>query len=373
MNWHVSVLRCPTYDRELIFEKVHESLSFFGGIGSLVKANQKVLLKPNMLSAKGPENGITTHPLILEAMVREVQSAGAEVWIGDSPSGAIKTVKRCWENTGFLEVAEKTGARLVHFEAEGSIEKKGITRNYHIAKAVFEADVVINLPKFKTHGFALYTGAIKNLYGTLPGFQKATFHKMYPHPASFSEIIVDLYALIKPGFHLMDGILGMEGNGPSTGDLRQVGLMLASTNGIALDTIASHIMGFEEEEIDAIRIAAKRGLGPAKVSDIQVMGLELAEARIPDFNLPSNHLMKLVPTFLVRWVGKFLWVRPYADHERCTHCQLCAKGCPVGAIQMVDGYPVMDYSRCINCMCCNESCPSNAIVQKLSRLARLFG
>ena len=373
MKSKVAIVQCFDYDKEKVFQAVHKALEYFGGIEAMVQAGQNVLLKPNMLSAKAPERGITTHPVILEAMVREVQTAGGNAWIGDSPAGAIKGIKRYWEKTGFLDVAERTGARLISFEADGSIDKQVENRIYHIAKAVHEADVVINLPKFKTHGFALYTGAIKNLYGTLPGFQKACFHKSHPHPANFSNIIVDLYDIIKPVFHLMDGILGMEGNGPSTGDLRQVGLILAAQDGIALDTIASHIMGFQEDEIDAIRIAGERGIGMAKRNQIEVLGNTLDTVQISDFNLPSNHLMKLVPEFLVKWVGKFLWVRPYANRELCTHCKLCAEGCPVKAIQMVDGYPVMDYKKCINCMCCNESCPSNAIIQKLSWLAKKIG
>lgn len=368
----VSIIRCADYEKEKVFQAVHEVLEVLGGMSSYVKSGQTVLLKPNMLSAKAPEQAVTTHPTVLEAVVNEVQRVGGKVWIGDSPSGVLKGVERCWENTGFLNVAEKTGSRLIKFEAAGTLVRERNGRKYHIAKAVLEADVIINLPKFKTHGFTLYTGAIKNLYGTLPGFQKALYHKALPHPDKFSQILVDLYDIIRPVLHLMDGITGMEGNGPSTGNRRNVGLLLASEDGIALDAVSSAIMGFKTGEVDAIRLAAGESLGETKLDHIHIPQGDLKNYIIRDFNLPSNRLMKFVPAFLVRWAGNFLWVRPKADFLKCTGCALCAKGCPVQAIDMIENHPVMDYSKCINCLCCNESCPENAIYQELSWLAKWF-
>jgi uncharacterized protein (DUF362 family)/Pyruvate/2-oxoacid:ferredoxin oxidoreductase delta subunit len=373
----VSVVRCDRYEPELVAERVHAALEHLGGLGLFVKSGQKVLLKPNMLSAKAPERAITTHPSVLEAMVREVQALGADASIGDSPSGALKGVKRCWENTGFLSVSERTGAPLVNFEAGGTIIKEIEGNRYHLARSVLEADVVVNLPKFKTHGLTLYTGAIKNCFGTLPGFQKATLHKRFPHPTDFSRVLVDVYAAVRPAVTLMDGVLGMEGNGPATGGLREAGLLFASADGVALDAVAAAVMGFKEGEVDAIRIASQRGIGTAGLADIEIAGEALADVRIPDFKLPSNHLAKLMPPFVARWLGRwlgqFVWVRPRADLNRCTGCAICAHACPVQAIRMVHERPVTDYDKCINCLCCNESCPEGAVIQELSWLARRLG
>jgi len=369
MKSYVAIQRCSDYDKEAVFKAIHDMLELLGGIGNFIHKGQTVLLKPNMLSAKEPERGITTHPVVLEAMIREVRSVGAKVLMGDSPSGAFKGIKRFWENTGFRELADRTKVKLVNFEADGTIIKKTENRTYHLAKSVFEVDAVINLPKFKTHGYTLYTGAIKNIYGTLPGLQKGNFHKQYPHPRNFSEILVDLYGLVKPVLHVMDGILGMEGNGPATGDRRNTGLLLASQDGVALDAVASSLMGFEENEIDAIRLASERGFGESQLQNIDVVGVKREDVQFSDFNLPSNRLVRLIPGFLVRWVTKFLWVRPRADLEKCTGCGVCARSCPVNAIEMVEGFPVTDYHTCINCLCCNESCPEGAVIQEKSWLA----
>ncbi len=370
MNSKVSIIRCKEYDPKEVFNSVHNALELIGGIKRFVQTGQKVLLKPNMLSAKNPKKGITTHPLILEAMIKEVRSAGGEVWIGDSPSGAIKGVKRCWINTGFLDVSERMGVKLINFETSGTETRMINGEEYHFTETVFKADVVINLPKFKTHGFTLYTGCIKNMFGTLPGLQKAFLHKRYPHPESFSKRLVDIYELVLPSLHVLDGILGMEGEGPATGEKRKTGLILASSDGVALDTVASHLMGFGKDEIDTIRMAGERNLGVNNIEKIEILGSKIEDVKFDDFKLPSNRLIKLIPEFLMKLIGKLIWVKPTANKQVCTSCGQCEKSCPVNAIQMVDKYPVIDYYVCINCLCCNETCPEGAIEQRLSWLAR---
>lgn len=370
MNAKVSIIKCKEYNPQKVFEAVHNALELIGGIKSFVKSGEKVLLKPNMLSAKNPERGITTHPLILEAMIQEVRSAGGEVWVGDSPSGAIKGVKRCWINTGFWDIAKKMKVQLINFETGGIKIREIKGEKFHFAESVFNADVVINLPKFKTHGFTLYTGCIKNMFGTLPGLQKAFVHKRYPHPESFSKKLVDIYESVVPTLHLMDGILGMEGEGPATGHKRQTGLLLASTDGVALDTVASHLMGFAENEVDMIRVAGERDLGVNNLEKIEILGNSIDEVKFDDFKLPSNRLIKLIPEILMKLVGKLIWIKPEANKDICSSCGQCERSCPVGAILMVDRYPVIDHKVCINCLCCNESCPEGAIEQKMSWLAR---
>ena len=168
----------------------------------------------------------------------------------------------------------------------------------------------------------------------------------------------------------MDGITGMAGNGPSTGIKKQCGLLAASVDGVALDAVAAHLMGFRENDVDMIRFAGERGLGKWHVRDIEVLGDSLESCLQEDFPLPSNHLTKFVPQFLADLFGGFVWVKPVADPGVCTGCGICAASCPVNAIEMRNNKPVMDYKTCINCLCCDESCPEGAIEQKRSWLAR---
>ena len=368
----ISIVRCGQYELNRVMKAIEKSIDPFGGLRRFIKKGSRVLLKPNMLRASRPEDGVTTHPVFLEAVVRLAQELGADVRIGDSPSAAYKGLPFFWAKTGFQDVVERTGAKLVNFEAEGTTLRKSGGHTFYIANSVFESDVVINLPKLKTHGLTLFTGALKNLYGTLPGLQKTNFHKQFVHPGRFSNVFVHLYGVIRPRLHIMDAITGMSGNGPATGDIRELGLILAGTDGVAMDAAAAQMIGFKPGEVDAVRIAGELGFGESHVDKIQIVGELKTLPEIEKFPLPSNHLSRLVPDFLVRLAGRFLWVRPQVTREKCVGCEVCARNCPVSAIQMEDGFPVMDYSICINCLCCNESCPESAIYQKLSWLARRF-
>lgn len=368
----VAISRCAAYDLSRITTSLDKLIDQLGGIDCFVSSGQKVLVKPNMLSAKSPDAAVTTHPVLLEAVILLVQQSGGIVSIGDSPSAVYKGLKRYWENTGYREVAERTGVRLLNFEAGGTLRQEINGRVYHIARDVMEADVVINLPKMKTHGLTLYTGAVKNVYGCVPGFQKALYHKQFPHPDDFSEILLDVFACVQPALTIMDAICAMEGNGPSTGTPRDVGLLLASDNGVSLDAVANFIMGYGDDEVATTHLAGKRGLGETRMSKIEIFGETLEAVRIKNYVLPSNHVLFYLPKWLLRWLGRFLWVKPRTDLSRCTGCSVCAEACPVDAIKMEKGIPITDYGTCINCLCCNESCPESAVYQEYSSLARLF-
>ncbi len=368
----VTVARCARYELERVRALVHRLLEPLGGIGGFVRSGDVVLLKPNMLSAKDPNRAVTTHPVVVEAVAREVQEIGGEVWIGDSPPQP-NDIRQYWKATGLQEVAERTGARLVSFETSGVAQKELGNWAYHLALPVLEADVIINLPKLKTHNLTLLTAAVKNMFGCVPGGEKGNFHRWAPHPDDFAERLVDVYELTKPQLTVLDGIVGMHGNGPASGDAAPMGILAASASAPAVDLLAARALGFTEEEIGTITAAARRGLGPGRLSEIDVKLIDGADLTLPlgKFKLPGNRMLKRVPRPLLRFVGEHTWVRPVANHDRCTRCGICASACPVGAIEM-DGYPRFDYDTCITCWCCSESCPFDAIEVQKSLFAKFL-
>jgi uncharacterized protein (DUF362 family)/NAD-dependent dihydropyrimidine dehydrogenase PreA subunit len=333
----------------------------------------KVLLKPNFLSAKDPDRAITTHPEIVAAVAREVRKLGAEIIIGDSPGGAKRGVRRVWRNTGMLDMAEREGLELVSFEASGVKEFKVNGRSYFLSKPAVEADFIISLPKLKTHVLTLMTGAIKNMFGLIPGFRKATYHKQFPKPNDFAQVIVDILSIKPPGLTIMDAILAMEGDGPSSGHPRRTNLMLASTDPVALDAVAADIIGLKPNKVPTTRIASDAGLGIGWPEAVNVVGERLADVRIPDFKLTSNRRLELIPNFLVRMIDPYIWVRPAIDRDLCTACYTCVNSCPVGALSNENhSPPVINHDKCINCWCCHELCPDKSVYIEKSWLAQKF-
>jgi len=361
----VGIAQCANYTSSQLAEAVRSVLEPFGGIESFVKPGQKVLLKPNMLSAKSPERAITTHPALVEAVAGEVVQAGAEPFIADSPGGAIRGINRVWENTGMREMAERNGIELVNLEASGAEEVPVGKYTFYIAKPVLDADVIINLPKLKTHSLTLMTCAVKNMFGVIPGFRKGEMHKLYPKPVEFAEMLVHLFKVVKPALSIVDAVVGMEGNGPSAGKPVKLGLILAGIDAVAVDAVAADILGFREGMVDTTRIASEMGIGTGRLEEIEIVG-ERPEYEPGSFDLPSNTVKKLIPKTLIRLVTPLVWVKPVIDPARCTGCGFCAQSCPVQTIKR-DGrvYRIEEEG-------CNELCPEESIDIKMSWLARRF-
>ncbi|HSG27001.1 MAG TPA: DUF362 domain-containing protein [Candidatus Krumholzibacterium sp.] len=367
----VSVTRCDSYELEGLVSSLREVLDPHGGMATFVGRGQRVLLKPNLLSAKAPERAITTHPNVIEAVARLVIEAGGLPVIGDSPGGAIRGIGRIWKNTGVQEMAERAGLELVNFEASGLEEVQSAGYRLYIARPVLDADVIINLAKLKTHTLTLLTCGVKNVFGVVPGFRKAEYHKIYPKPAEFAGMIVGLYDFVRPSLTIVDGILSMEGNGPSSGTPRNTGLLLAGRDAVAVDTVAARMIGFDPRDIDTIRIAAERGVGETDPGRIEVTGS--GTDHLPEgFVLPSNRGIRLIPRPLARMIAPFVWLRLVIQDETCTRCEFCLKSCPVKAIYREEDRVVIDQAKCIQCMCCHELCPESSIEIKMSFLARLF-
>jgi len=371
----VAVTRCGTYDAGQVDAAVREAVELLGGISRLVRPGERVLIKPNLLSAKAPDRAITTHPAVVESLIGLVSEAGGHPSVGDSPGGALRGVERVWRNTGMLDLAERTGVPLVSFEVSGSVEVAGQLRTYRIARPVIEADAVLNVGKMKTHMITGYTGCVKNMFGIIPGFMKSRIHSIAPRPVPFARHIVDVFSLVTPRLNLLDAVVAMEGDGPSGGTPRPVGAILAGEDGVAVDAVASSMMGFGEGRVPTLRIAADRGLGTARLSDIAVAGADPASFDLAGFKLPNTRFMNLIPDPVVRALEPWIWVYPEMSFEwgcRGEACGLCVESCPVGAIEMTGRGPVVSRKTCVECLCCHEVCPEQAVRVKLSWLARRF-
>jgi len=369
----VSVISCRDYKAESLDRSIGESLELIGGLDKFVKPGMKVLLKPNLLSAKSPDRAITTHPELVASVAREVRKSGADVIVGDSPGGAKRGVKRVWENTGMLAMAKRENLELVNFEATGVVKFEINGRAYYLAKPAIEADLIISLPKLKTHVLTLMTGGVKNMFGLIPGFRKGEYHKKAPRPHEFAQIVVDILSLRPPALTIMDAVLTMEGDGPSSGSPRWTNLILASADPVAIDVVASDIIGLQPDTVPTTKLAAEAGLGIGWIEALEIVGEKLSKVRIPDFKLTSNRKMELIPPLLAKILGHYVWVRPAIEKKSCTRCNICAASCPTGALQDGDGSePVFDYRSCINCWCCHELCPTGAIFVSQSWLARKF-
>lgn len=366
----VSITKCSSYNLEEVQKAVVECVDAIGA-SSIIKPGDKVLIKPNMLQGKSPDEAITTHPSVVEAVVNMVKDAGAIPMIGDSPGGPARGMESFWDVTGFLDVSERTNAKLVNFEKTGSYERTRNNIDYRIAKKVIDADLVINLPKIKTHGLTIFTCAVKNMYGVVPGLIKTEYHKNAPNPTKFAEYVVDIYAISKPQLNIVDGIIGMDGTGPSAGNPKKLGIILASIDGVAVDVVLCDMLGKDPMKIPTNRIATEQGLGEGDLTKIEIIG---DVPLIDDFKWPPNisGSLDMIPAPIARGLMKLFWSRPAIDPEVCTNCKTCVKSCPVDALIENTPIPEFEYGECINCLCCMEMCPEKAVFEEKSRLSRLI-
>ncbi|MEW6684921.1 MAG: DUF362 domain-containing protein [Candidatus Edwardsbacteria bacterium] len=369
----VALIRCRDYERSTVTTSIRQALALVGGLESIVKPGQRVLLKVNLLSARKPEEAVTTHPEVVRALALEVKKAGGIPVIGDSPS-ITGELNRCWQVTGIKQVAEELNLKLINFETSGILSKRINSRTYWLAKPALDADVIINIPKLKTHHLTLLTCGIKNLFGVIPGLRKTAYHKEFLKPKAFSKILVDIFSLVKPQLTVVDGIVGMEGaGGPSTGKIRPIGLIIAGTDAVAVDVLVTKILGKNPLSIYTTQIAFERGLGEADLEKIEILGEPIENVTISDFEWPVNWYYQAIPMLPIKLLKGLHWIRPTIAKGRCEGCGFCVQICPTSALSFLNSpkIPEFNYKLCINCFCCAEVCPSQAIEQKRSRIARV--
>jgi len=363
MKSSVSIVKCRDYDEGKVLSALRQSIDLIGGIQTFVKEGSQVLLKPNLLFGKSPEKAVTTHPSILKGIIQIVREAGGVPSVGDSPS--VGSLTWTAERAGIKAVADAMKCPLVEFNrpvlAPGGGGKT--FKQLEVDRAVLEADVIINLPKLKTHSLTVLTLGVKNLFGCIPGPKKPLWHlKAGKDQETFARILVDIYEVIRPRLTLLDGIIGMEGNGPNSGRPIPIGLILASGDSLSLDQIVCDLLGISREFLLTNRVAFEQGMGrdPIEVLGESVEALKVSNFQFPTLSRPNWNL----PGFLSRTLKNALTSKPVIDDEVCESCNRCEEICPPKALARRGENFVFDYGKCIRCLCCLEVCPEGAISVK---------
>jgi len=325
-----------------------------GGMERFIEKGDRVLLKVNLLSARKPEEAVTTHPEFVRAVALAVRRVGGRPYIGDSPSGTFseRTLRKIYKHSGLEKLANEQGIPLNY---DTGIRKLDIPKGKRLVRSpvceyVLHADKVIALPKLKTHSFQYMTLACKIIYGAVPGLTKAKYHAQFPRRAAFADMLLDVLMVVNPQLFIMDGILGMQGQGPASGDPVELGWVLASTDPVAMDIAVCRIIGIEPVGIPVLKRAKIRHLWPERI-DYPLLKPE--DITITGFKLPdtADHLL----------TGKKPPRKNPVVTDKCIGCGDCEKICPKGAVTVDDGVAKLDYSKCIRCFCCHEVCPENAI------------
>ena len=378
MKCTVSLIPCSDYERKKVYNAVEKALSLIKA-DEICKAGYKVLLKINLLSAVSPEKAVTTHPEVVGALISYFRGRGCKVWVGDACStgdmgGELKKRIDPFSITGIREAVEREGGIIKNFNVEGyeKVKVKNLPlEEIYFAKPVLEADIVVSVPKMKTHELTYITGAVKNFFGCIPARDRNILHRE-GDTLRFSRYVYEVFKVSVPHLSVMDGIVAMEGEGPSRGNPRKVGIILASRNAHALDTVAASIMNFPPQNIPTLKIA--REMREIDFQKIEVAGGSIRDFIVPDFEKPSTYrsawkrrMIKVLAPLGV----PFLDTYPSVKKETCEKCGLCEKRCPVNAI-ILNPYPVVDYKKCIRCFTCIEICPTGAFQPLKTRFTRLL-
>ena len=374
----IAITKCNTYEQSAVKTALFETLDKIHGL-DWVQPGMRIAVKTNLVTGSEPDKAVVTHPAVLVALTELLIERGATVIVGDSPGGPFSAgaVKHAYKLSQ-LELVEQAGGHLNdNFDQTDASNPEGrIMKQVTYTSWLKEADAVIGVCKLKTHGMMRMSANVKNFFGAIPGTMKLEYHYRFLNHADFADMLVDINEFIKPRLYITDAIVGMEGNGPTAGTPREIGGLLASTDGYSLDQICARIIGLEPMDVPTIKQAAERGLYNTDESTYNIIG-SWQDLYIPDYHnieqtTPISFEKWALPHFMVPVAKKLLQANPQVQSAECIGCEKCKNICPAKAITMQDKKPVIDRDKCIRCFCCQEFCPKGAMKVKRGPLARLI-
>ena len=368
----VILKRTESYDSSTVYLSVKE-IMLEQRINEIIDESTTILIKPNMLTRTSPDKAVTTHPIVVESVIIVLKEFGAKaenITIADSSGGPSNSaiLQGNYTACGFSLVAKTQGVNLYTKLVGETVKTDGVmVKEFELIEPALHSDIIINLAKFKTHVMTGMSGAVKNLFGTVPGLKKAEFHMRFPDKDNFANMIVDLCEVVKPTFTIVDAVKGMEGDGPAGGQVRHFGFLMAGKNPYNIDLAISYMMGFDPMALPIMSAAIKRGLAPKKLEDEMVIGDTWLYRPIENFQKPKSYKVDFsdrIPR-AIRWatptVEKLLAPKPKINKSACIGCGKCRSICPQHTIEIKDKKAHINLKNCIRCFCCHEMCPAKAI------------
>lgn len=350
---HKVIIRKSEYTYPTLKQSIFEMMDSLAG--RQIQKNSRVVIKPNLLAPASPDKAIVTHPLVVKAVAEYVLDRGAFPQISDS--SAVGSFERVLKDSGIKEALSGLKVHYKEFKESSIVDVGEPFKKIEIASDALNADVLINLPKLKTHMQMGLTLGVKNLFGCIVGMKKPEWHfRTGVNREMFAQLLVKIYRAVNPTITLMDGILAMEGQGPGKrGEPRHLGLLLGSNNAAALDVTVCRMLGIAPDTVLTNKFTMEQGL----VADDIIVDGELP--RITDFRLPEITPLVFGPQKFHGVLRRHLVQRPECDDSLCKLCGECWKYCPAKAITHSGETIRFDYDKCIRCYCCIEVCPHGAL------------